>query len=79
MVKDFRFGVGLQAARRQKSVQDWARRAEGMGYDVMHMADHLYTTAPFPMMTAMAMATEKLRVGTFVLNAGLLPARAAGA
>jgi probable F420-dependent oxidoreductase len=70
MVKDFRFGVGLQAARRQKSVQDWARRAEGMGYDVIHMADHLYTTAPFPMMTAMAMATEKLRVGTFVLNAG---------
>ena len=70
MVKDFRFGVGLQAARRQQSVQDWARRAEDIGYDVMHMADHLYTTAPFPMMTAMAMATEKLRVGTFVLNAG---------
>lgn len=43
---------------------------EGLGYDVVHMADHLYTTAPFPMMTAMAMATERLRVGTFVLNAG---------
>lgn len=70
MVKDFRFGVGLQAARRQESVQDWARRAEDMGYDVIHMADHLYTTAPFPMMTAMAMATKTLRVGTFVLNAG---------
>jgi probable F420-dependent oxidoreductase len=70
MVRDFRFGVGLQAARRQHSVQDWARRAEDMGYDVVHMADHLYTTAPFPMMTAMAMATEKLHVGTFVLNAG---------
>lgn len=70
MVRDFRFGVGLQAARRQKSVQDWARRAEDMGYDIVHMADHLYTTAPFPMMTAMAMATERLRVGTFVLNAG---------
>ncbi|MCT7657470.1 TIGR03621 family F420-dependent LLM class oxidoreductase [Mycobacterium deserti] len=70
MVREFRFGVGLQAARRQKSVQDWARRAEDMGYDIVHMADHLYTTAPFPMMTAMAMATETLRVGTFVLNAG---------
>jgi probable F420-dependent oxidoreductase len=70
VIKDFRFGVGLQAARRQQSVQDWARRAEDMGYDVVHMADHLYTTAPFPMMTALAMATEKLRVGTFVLNAG---------
>jgi probable F420-dependent oxidoreductase len=70
MARDFRFGVGLTAARRLQSVQDFARRAEGMGYDVVHMADHLYTTAPFPMMTAMAVATEKLRVGTFVLNAG---------
>lgn len=70
VTKPFRFGVGLQAARRQKSVQDWARRVEDMGYDIVHVADHLYTTAPFPMMTAMAMATERLRVGTFVLNAG---------
>jgi probable F420-dependent oxidoreductase len=43
---------------------------EGLGYDVVNMADHLYTTAPFPMMTALALGTEKLRVGTFVLNAG---------
>lgn len=43
---------------------------EGLGYDVAHMADHLYTTAPFPMLTALALATERLRVGTFVLNAG---------
>ena len=70
VTKDFRFGVGLQAARRQRSVQEWARRVEGMGYDIVHMADHLYTTAPFPMMTALAMATETLKVGTFVLNAG---------
>jgi probable F420-dependent oxidoreductase len=70
VTKPFRFGVGLQAGRRQASVQDWARRAEDMGYDIVHVADHLYTTAPFPMMTAMAMATETLRVGTFVLNAG---------
>ena len=70
MAKDFRFGLGLQAARRQQSVQDWGRRAEAMGYDVVHLPDHLYTTAPFPMLTAVAMATETLRVGTFVLNAG---------
>ncbi|ULE35412.1 TIGR03621 family F420-dependent LLM class oxidoreductase [Mycobacterium sp. IDR2000157661] len=70
MRRDFRFGVGLQAARRQQSVQDWARRVEDMGYDIVHMADHLYTTAPFPMMTALAMATDRLKVGTFVLNAG---------
>jgi probable F420-dependent oxidoreductase len=70
MAKDFRFGLGLQAARRQQSVQDWGRRAESMGYDVVHLPDHLYAPAPFPMLTAVAMATEKLRLGTFVLNAG---------
>ena len=43
---------------------------EGAGFDVAHMADHLYTTAPFPILTALALATERLRVGTFVLNAG---------
>jgi probable F420-dependent oxidoreductase len=70
MAKEFRFGLGLQAARRQQSVQDWGRRAEDMGFDVVHLPDHLYTTAPFPMLTAVAMATKKLRIGTFVLNAG---------
>jgi probable F420-dependent oxidoreductase len=70
MAKEFRFGVGLTAARRLHTLQDFARRSEDMGYDVLHMADHLYTTAPFPMLTAVAMATEKLHVGTFVLNAG---------
>lgn len=70
MVKDFRFGIGLTAARHRSTLEDTARRAEDMGYDVLHMADHLYTTAPFPMLTTVAMATEKLRVGTFVLNAG---------
>lgn len=43
---------------------------EGSGFDVVQMADHLYTTAPFPMLTALALATERMRVGTFVLNAG---------
>jgi probable F420-dependent oxidoreductase len=70
MVKDFRFGVGLTAARRRSTLEETARRVEDMGYDVLHMADHLYTTAPFPMLTAVAMATERLHVGTFVLNAG---------
>jgi probable F420-dependent oxidoreductase len=70
MVKDFRFGVGLTAARRRSTLEDTARRAEDMGYDVLHMADHLYTTAPFPMLTAVAMATKRLHIGTFVLNAG---------
>ena len=70
MAKDFRFGFGLHAAQRQSSVQDWARRAEDMGYDVLHVPDHLGAPAPFPTLMTAAAATEKLHVGTFVLNAG---------
>jgi probable F420-dependent oxidoreductase len=70
MAKDFRFGFGLHAAQRQSSVQDWARRAEDMGYDVLHVPDHLGAPAPFPTLMAAAAATETLHVGTFVLNAG---------
>jgi probable F420-dependent oxidoreductase len=69
MAKQLRFGMGLQAARKRQSVQDWARRAEDFGFDVVHVPDHLYTTAPFGMLTAVAMATDRLRLGTFVLNA----------
>jgi probable F420-dependent oxidoreductase len=70
MGRDFRFGFGLHAAQRQSSVQDWARRAEGMGYDVLHVPDHLGAPAPFPTLMTAAAATETLHVGTFVLNAG---------
>jgi probable F420-dependent oxidoreductase len=70
MGRDFRFGFGLHAAQRQSSVQDWARRAEGMGYDVLHVPDHLRAPAPFPTLMTAAAATETLHVGTFVLNAG---------
>ena len=41
-----------------------------MGYDVLHVPDHLGAPAPFPTLMAAAAATETLHVGTFVLNAG---------
>jgi probable F420-dependent oxidoreductase len=41
-----------------------------MGYDVLHVPDHLNALAPFPTMAMAAAATRTLRVGTFVLNAG---------
>ena len=45
------------------------RRAEDLGFDVLHVPDHLGAPAPFPVMTTAAAATETLRLGTFVLNA----------
>lgn len=41
-----------------------------MGYDVLHVPDHLGAPAPFPTLMTAADATETLHIGTFVLNAG---------
>lgn len=45
-----------------------------MGYDVLHVPDHLGAPAPFPTLMTAAAVTETLRVGTFVLNAGFYKA-----
>jgi probable F420-dependent oxidoreductase len=70
MAKDFRFGLGLHDARSRAKVQDAARRAEELGFDVLHVPDHLGAPAPFPALMSAAAATSTLSLGTFVLNAG---------
>jgi probable F420-dependent oxidoreductase len=54
-----------------RSGEEWAekaRRIESMGYSTLLMPDGLqYTLAPLPALTAAAMATRTLRVGTYVL------------
>lgn len=47
-----------------------AQHAEDLGYSAVMMADHLGMMSPFPTLVAAAEATETLRVGTMVLNAG---------
>jgi probable F420-dependent oxidoreductase len=69
VAREFRFGVGLRVAKSLSSVQDAARRAEDLGFDVLHLPDHLGAPAPFPTLMAAAAATERLHLGTFVLNA----------
>lgn len=84
MARPFRFGVNLLTPA--GSGAQWrtrCRRAEQLGYDVIQVPDHLGTSAPFPALVAAAEATERPRVGTFVLNAGfwnptLLAREAAG-
>lgn len=49
-----------------------ARRAESMGYSALVLPDHLLDQhAPIPVLATVAAVTERLRIGTFVLNAGL--------
>ncbi|HZQ30224.1 MAG TPA: LLM class F420-dependent oxidoreductase [Mycobacterium sp.] len=69
MAKDFRFGIGLWPKDSRSKWQETARRIEGLGYDVLQVADHLGGPAPFPSLVSAADVTT-IRLGTFVLNAG---------
>lgn len=68
-MRDFRFGVNFLSPDSADEWVDFCRQVEGQGYDVVHAPDHLGAPAPFPMLAAAAQATERLRLGTYVLNA----------
>jgi probable F420-dependent oxidoreductase len=63
-----RFGVSAWSAADGKAWRDGARRYESLGYDTLWVADHVGLFDPFAAMVAAAAATERLRVGTYVLN-----------
>ncbi|MDT0610948.1 LLM class F420-dependent oxidoreductase [Streptomyces lancefieldiae] len=71
MSRPFRFGVNLMTSAPADEWSAKCRRAEELGYDVILVPDHLGMPAPFPALVAAARATERPRLGTFVLNAGL--------
>ncbi|MEV5439851.1 TIGR03621 family F420-dependent LLM class oxidoreductase [Streptomyces sp. NPDC052682] len=70
MPRPFRFGVNLLTSAPADEWRAKCRRAEELGYDVILVPDHLGMPAPFPALVAAAAATERPRLGTFVLNAG---------
>ncbi|MFR0354085.1 LLM class F420-dependent oxidoreductase [Streptomyces sediminimaris] len=70
MPRPFRFGVSLTVPAPAAEWRAKCRRAERLGYDVIHVPDHLGMVAPFPALVAAAAVTERPRLGTFVLNAG---------
>ncbi|MFE0187655.1 TIGR03621 family F420-dependent LLM class oxidoreductase [Streptomyces sp. NPDC058989] len=70
MPRPFRFGINMLTLDSGAGWREKCRRAEQLGYDVLLVPDHLGMPAPFPALVAAAEATERPRVGTFVLNAG---------
>ncbi|ETW23790.1 TIGR03621 family F420-dependent LLM class oxidoreductase [Mycobacterium gastri] len=66
----FRFSFNVFAIDSLQRFISTCRRAEKYGYDTVFAADHLGVPAPFPTLIAAAAATERLRVGTLVLNTG---------
>ncbi|WP_433468365.1 TIGR03621 family F420-dependent LLM class oxidoreductase [Spirillospora sp. CA-128828] len=69
-MRDFRFGFNFFDIASPGDFAERCRRGERYGYHTALVPDHLGAPAPFPTMVAAADATERLRVGTLVLNAG---------
>jgi probable F420-dependent oxidoreductase len=64
-----RFGLTTALPRPAAEARDFARAVEAAGFDVLTFPDHLVPSAPpFAGATAAALATERLHVGTLVLN-----------
>ena len=68
-MRPFRFLADVPASGDGRALAETARRAEAMGIDVLVIPDHLVEQfAPVPFMATVAAATERLRIGTFVIN-----------
>lgn len=74
--RTFRFGVVDGASRTGEQLARTARRVEELGYSTLLIPDTTNTLAVFPAMTAAAMATTTLRIGSFVLNTAVRNPRA---
>ena len=65
----FRFSVGGGAPQTARALAERARKAESIGYSAYMISDHLLDVlAPIPALATIAAATERLRIGMFVLN-----------
>jgi probable F420-dependent oxidoreductase len=67
-MRPFRFSFNIFGITTRQAFADECREAEGYGYDTVFSADHLGIPAPFSLLVAAAEATQRLRVGTLVLN-----------
>ncbi len=68
-MKPFRFLVGARGLQDRRALVEGARRAEAVGYGDVTIHDHLEPQlAPVPVLTAVAMATERLRLCPLVFN-----------
>jgi probable F420-dependent oxidoreductase len=69
VAKDFRFGMSVRFFKSREKLLARATQAEDLGFDVLCVPDHIGAAAPIPTLTAVAMATSRLRLSMYVLNA----------
>ena len=67
-MRDFRFSTNVFGVASRQAFIDRCQLVERLGYDTLFVPDHLGLPAPCPVLVAAAEATQRLRVGTLVLN-----------
>jgi probable F420-dependent oxidoreductase len=67
-MRDFRFSSNIFGVTSADAFADRCRQIERLGYNTVFAPDHLGAPAPFPLLIAAADSTERLRVGTLVVN-----------
>jgi probable F420-dependent oxidoreductase len=65
---DFRFSCNVFGVGSRAEFIQYCQDAERFGYSTIFTADHLGSPSPFPPLVLAAEVTERLRVGTMVLN-----------
>ncbi|MBW4717857.1 TIGR03621 family F420-dependent LLM class oxidoreductase [Saccharothrix obliqua] len=70
MPRPFRFGVSMALTGDRAHWVAKCCRAEHLGFDVISVPDHLGMPAPFPSLMLAASVTERIGIGTYVLNTG---------
>jgi probable F420-dependent oxidoreductase len=69
-MRSFRFGLSAAPRGTAAGWRETARKAEGLGFDVLLTADHIGPDAGSPLLplAAAAQVTTRIRLGTLVLN-----------
>ena len=67
-MRDFRVSCNVHGVGSRADFVRYCRDAERFGYSTIFTADHLGSPSPFPPLILAAEVTERLRVGTMVLN-----------
>jgi probable F420-dependent oxidoreductase len=67
-MRDFRFSCNVHGLASRADFVRYCQDAERFGYSTIFTADHLGSPSPFPPLVLAAEVTERLRVGTMVLN-----------
>jgi probable F420-dependent oxidoreductase len=67
-MRPFRFSFNVFGISSRQEFVAECREGEQLGYDAVFSADHIDIAAPFPTLIAAAEATQRMQVGTLVVN-----------